>query len=90
MDERVAIRFKALEAKLATLYPDAIREAEALAVQVVDPSVADAHAVWQRVGDEPLFANTKIAIGVAASAKTRAIHAGGLAYLGRKGWRVCH
>lgn len=69
MDERIAIRFKALEAKLAALYPNAICEAEALAAQVVDPSVADADAVWQRVWDKPLFANTKVAIGVASAAK---------------------
>jgi len=69
MDERIAIRFKALEAKLAALYPNAIREAEALAAQVVDPSVADADAVWQRVWDKPLFANIKVAIGVASAAK---------------------
>ena len=71
MDERIAIRFKALEAKLVALYPNAIREAEALAAQVVDPSVADADAVWQRVWDKPLFANTKVAIGVAATAKLK-------------------
>lgn len=69
MDERIAIRFKALEAKLAALYPDAILEAEKLAAQVVDPLVANADAVWQRVWDKPLFANTKVAIGVASAAK---------------------
>lgn len=69
MDERIAIRLKALEAKLAVPYPNAMREAEALAAQVIDASVADADAAWQRVWDKPLFANTKVATGVAAAAK---------------------
>jgi hypothetical protein len=85
MDERIAIRFKALEAKLAALYPNAIIEAEALAAQVVDPSVADADAVWQRVWDKPLFANTKVAIGVASVAKLKPYMAGAWRTWGAQG-----
>jgi hypothetical protein len=69
MDEQIVARFRALDAELAARHPDARRDAEALATQVVDPATADADAVWRRAWDKPLFANTQVAIGVAATAK---------------------
>lgn len=69
VDEEIVARFRALEAELAARHPDARRDAEALARQVVDPVTASADEVWRRAWDKPLFANMQVPLAEAAVAK---------------------
>jgi hypothetical protein len=69
LDQKVVDRFRSLENELATKFPDARIEAEALGRGIADPRAANADAIWTKVWDKPLFANTKVAIGKAMTEK---------------------
>ena len=66
LDKELVDRFRDLETKLHARCPNAQREAQELSQGVTDPKVADANAVWGRIWDKPLYANTKVAIANAA------------------------
>jgi hypothetical protein len=63
LDSAVITRFRALEQILSERFPEARKEAEVLANGIADPRTADADAVWAKIWDKPLFANTKVKIG---------------------------
>lgn len=62
MNQAAHERFLCLQSRLATLHPDAVREATALASSTVDPRTADAEAIWRVLWDKPLFANARVAV----------------------------
>src|SRR4051794_19167920 len=63
LESNVVDRFRALEQVLSDRFPEARREAEALGKGIANPSTADAHAVWEKIWDKPLFAFTKVKYG---------------------------
>lgn len=64
MDAAIITRFKELEQLLSERFPEAHIEANALANGIADPCKADADTVWMKIWDKPLFANTKVRIGL--------------------------
>jgi hypothetical protein len=62
MTEAPHIRFMALHTRLATLHPDAIREAQALAAATVNPATASPDAIWRVLWDKPLYANARVSL----------------------------
>lgn len=63
MDQIAVRRYKELEQQLSQQFPEARKDAEALAARVTNPQVADADAIWERAWNKPLYANTRVAIG---------------------------
>ncbi|HEV2274243.1 MAG TPA: hypothetical protein VGR96_08760 [Acidobacteriaceae bacterium] len=63
VEESIVIRFQELERGLCDRFPQACKEAKALAENLTDPQTASADAVWARLWNKPLYANTKVATG---------------------------
>lgn len=65
MDQSVVDRFRELENRLAERFPEARKEAEALALGIANPRTVNADAIWSHAWNKPLFANTRVANGTA-------------------------
>jgi hypothetical protein len=61
-------QFHRYEALLRKVAPNQIKEAIELAARVCSPATSDAERCWSVIWDKPLFANTRVATGVAKKA----------------------
>ncbi|MGB7136352.1 MAG: hypothetical protein WBD46_13750 [Acidobacteriaceae bacterium] len=56
-------RYKELERQLYEQFPQARKDAEALAAGIANPDTADADAIWEHTWNKPLYANTRVDTG---------------------------
>ena len=54
--------FLTLHDRLSELHPDAIQEAKTLALNTIDPRIAEPDTIWRVLWDKPLFANARVEV----------------------------